>query len=328
MSEKTRQTPTGSQSSPRVAEGPADHRRSLISRIFVGDQGLRAGWSALIFTAIVVIFCLGANALADWVTHDPRKPTMIEPLPGLLNESALLGALFLATLIMARIEKRPVLSYGFQDGRRAMRLVTGFIVGFLLISGLVGVLWATGALAFGDTILQGSIAWKYAVLWAALSLTVGFFEEGLLRGYLQSTLTRGLGFWWAALLLSVLFGCLHLGNDGESLAGILNIMVAGLVCCLALRLTGSLWWIVGVHAGIDFAESYFYGTPDSGMLVQGHLFETHPIGDALWSGGTAGPEASVYALAAFALLGVGIWLTWGVRHMSTATTRDSKVAAS
>jgi hypothetical protein len=33
----------------------------------------------------------------------------------------------------------------------------------------------------------------------------GLFEGSLLRGYLQFTLARGIGFWWAALLLSLGF---------------------------------------------------------------------------------------------------------------------------
>ena len=37
-------------------------------------------------------------------------------------------------------------------------------------------------------------------------LMVAVFEESTLRGYLQFTLTRGMGFWWGALLLSLLFG--------------------------------------------------------------------------------------------------------------------------
>ena len=116
---------------------------------------------------------------------------MIAPLPDLLQETSLLGGLFLATLIMARIERRSVFSYGFQDERKLTRLVSGTIVGFLVVSGLVGLLWITGALAFDGISIHGLLAWKYAALWFAAFLVVGFFEEGLLRGYLQYTLARG-----------------------------------------------------------------------------------------------------------------------------------------
>ena len=82
------------------------------------------------------------------IAHLHRSQTAIAPLPDLLQETSLLGGLFLATLIMARIERRSVFSYGFQDERKLTRLVSGTIVGFLVVSGLVGLLWITGALAF------------------------------------------------------------------------------------------------------------------------------------------------------------------------------------
>ena len=147
---------------------------------------------------------------------------------------------------MARIEKRSVFSYGFQDNRKLVRLVSGTIVGFLLLSALVGALWASHLLQFDRIALSGQLAWKYAALWGLVFLVVGFFEEGLLRGYLQFTLARGLNFWWAAIILSVLFAALHLGNNGESAIGVMVATFGGIMFCLSLKLSGSLWWIVGL----------------------------------------------------------------------------------
>jgi hypothetical protein len=135
----------------------------------------------------------------------------------------------------------------------------------------------------------------------------------LLRGYLQFALTRGLTFRGAAAVTSVLFGLLHVGNEGESPIGILVVIAGGLVFCLSLKLTGSLWWIVGVHTGVGFAAGNFFGTANSGGMTQGHLYATHPVGEAFWSGGTTGPEGSIYALLALLLMAAGMWLTWGRR---------------
>jgi uncharacterized protein len=296
--------------SSNANEIPPGGKRRLAARIFVGNQGMRAGWSALIFIAVVVAFGLGASALERAITHTHRSQTGT-PAEELLHESVLLAALFFATLIMARIERRSVFSYGFQDDRKLIRLVSGTLVGFLFISGVVGVLWITHALAFDGQLLHGVLACKYALLWFAVFLVIGFFEEGLLRGYLQFTLARGLTFWGAAAATSVLFGLLHVGNEGESPIGICVAIVGGLVFCLSLKLTGSLWWVVGAHGGIGFAEGYFYGTADSGFVAQGHLYATHPVGNAFWSGGSTGPEGSIYALLALFLLAAGMWLTWG-----------------
>ena len=111
---------------------------------------------------------------------------------------------------------------------------------------------------------------------------------------------------------------MHLGNKGESPAGALAATLGGFVFCLSLKLTGSLWWIVGVHAGWDWAEGYFYGVSDSGEVTHGHLFDSHPIGSPLWSGGSTGPEAIPYVFLVFLLLGLGICLMWGNRHRKAA----------
>jgi uncharacterized protein len=286
--------------------------RSLAVRIFKGNQGLRPGWSALLFMSLVLPFCLGFSALERAIIGPQRSPTTT-PVEDLLQESALLAALFLATLIVARIDGRSVFSYGFQDDRKLIRFLSGTVVGFLFISGLVGLLWIARVLEFDGRMLHGVLAWKYALLWFVAFLVVALFEEGLLRGYLQFTLARGLTFWGAAVILSVSFGLLHVGNEGESPIGILVAIAGGLVLCLSLKLTGSLWWAVGVHTGMGFAQGYFYGTADSGFVAQGHLYATHPVGDAFWSGGTTGPEGSVYALLALLPMAAGIWWTWGRR---------------
>ena len=129
---------------------------------------------------------------------------------------------------------------------------------------------------------------------------------------MQSTLTRGLGFWPAALVTSFLFGAAHISNHGESLLGLSAVVAAGLVFCLLLRATGSLWVGIGFHAAWDWAQSYFYGTPDSGLLAHGHFLVSHAAGNARLSGSEAGPEGSV--LAAPVMIAGLLVLVWVCRR--------------
>ena len=89
--------------SPRSSRNPA------IRRIFIGEHGIRAGWSVLLFLAIfLALEKVVTLALTHFISFDPAKPI---PLGlGLLQESAALLVVFLATWIMARIERRPILS--------------------------------------------------------------------------------------------------------------------------------------------------------------------------------------------------------------------------
>jgi uncharacterized protein len=289
--------------------------------VFVGEQGIRAGWNVLLFAAIYWLMQTAVMAaLGRFVSLD-----MTGPIPlrlGLLQESCQVLAVAVATLVMARIEKRSLLSYGHLGEHKLIRLATGVVLGFFCLSILVGALWRAGLLAFDSGLLGGLTAWKYALGWGLVFLLVGVFEESLLRGYLQYTLSRGIGFWWAALLLSIAFALGHLGNGGESVLGIAEVCTAGLVFCLSLWYTGSLWWAVGFHAGWDWGQSYFYGTADSGLVVKGHLLASHPSGSPLWSGGTVGPEGSILIVPLVSLVGGGMWLWWGVSKNSRAWQKN------
>lgn len=110
------------------------------------------------------------------------------------------------------------------------------------------------------------------------------------------------GFWQATWVTSTLFGAVHTGNAGENWIGIFAAALIGLVFCVSVWLTGSAWWAIGCHAAWDWAETFFYGTADSGMLPQGHLLTTSPNGPALWSGGADGPEGSLLVLPAALLI--------------------------
>jgi uncharacterized protein len=211
-----------------------------------------------------------------------------------------------ATACMAAIERRPVLSYGLADRRFLPRLAVGAGWGFAALSMLVGLLVATGHLAITGLALHGPAIAKYALAWGYVFLMVGFFEECMLRGYLQATLARGMGFWPAALVLSLVFGSVHITNPGETAFGIASTTAYGLVACYALRRFGSLWWVIGYHAAWDWAQSYFYGTPDSGLVSPGHLLASAPVGSRWWSGGTVGPEGSLFVFVALAATAVVI----------------------
>jgi uncharacterized protein len=287
--------------------------------IFFGPEGLRAGWGVLLFVLLFIGFLfLTGRVLRHFL---PRgRPSAVFPLRlAFISESAQLIPLLLATGIMALIEGRSLLAYGYHGTARAVRFFSGLVWGFVALSALVFALWKAGLLAFDGVQLHGAAIWKYALGWAFLFLVVALFEESTLRGYLQFTLTRGIGFWWGALLLSCLFGFSHGTNPGETPVGLFGAAGVGLVFCLSLWYTGSLWWALGCHAGWDWAESYFYGTSDSGLMAQGHLLGEHPTGPLLWSGGTTGPEGSLLALGLIAVMALLMWLWWGRRVQSPFT---------
>jgi hypothetical protein len=119
------------------------------------------------------------------------------------------------------------------------------------------------------------------------------------------------GFWQATWVTSTFFGFAHTGNNGENWIGIFTAAFIGFVFCVSVRLTGSAWWAIGCHAAWDWAETYFYGTADSGLVAKGHYLATSPAGNPLWSGGADGPEGSLLVLPVTILLLVFIVVIYG-----------------
>jgi membrane protease YdiL (CAAX protease family) len=227
--------------------------------------------------------------------------------------------------MMAKIERRPVAAYGFSPRQSMRNFAAGLAWGVALLSLLVLLLCAAGLLVFDARLLFGRSILLDGTVWLAGFLLVGLFEEIFNRGFLQYTLTRGLsgtyrwlfdaehanavGFWIAALILSFIFGFGHRTNPGESPLGLLSAGLAGLLFCLSLWRTGSLWWAIGFHASWDWAQSFLYGVADSGLMVQGHLYATRPVGKPYLSGGLTGPEGSVLLLPVLAAAVAVVLLT-------------------
>jgi uncharacterized protein len=310
--------------------------------IFVGSEGLRAGWSLLLYVALLLALWFAGGALMNAAGQLPGAPgALILPKWMLANEALPLLCVVIATWVMAKIEGRSNDVYGL-NGRRGLRnFFAGLGWGVALLSLLVFGLHATGLLAFDGRVLFGRSAFRYGALWYGGFLIVGLFEEYFFRGYLQFTLARGLsgicgwfhmshreglGFWISAVLLSFGFGFTHQSNAGESPIGLLAAGLIGIVFCLSLWRTGSLWWAIGFHAAWDWAQSFLYGVADSGSMVQGHLFATHPVGRPIFSGGLTGPEGSILILPILALIAATIVLTLprgGLPYVTGETLGDA-----
>ena len=292
---------------------------SMLHKIFIGKDGLRAGWSLLIFAAMVRAIAFGVNAIGHKLNASGPKPgAEISPLFGLLAEGVPFLFILLITWIMSKIEHRPNSVYGLGDRRGLSRFFAGLGWGIVCLSLLVGTLWKTGLLIFDTRLLFGSDVLRYGVIWLVVFFLVGLLEEYLTRGYVQYTLTRGLtgvyewafearhskalGFWTAAAIFSVLFGLGHSSNPGESPLGLLSAGLGGMVFCFSLWRTGSLWWAIGFHTSWDWAQSFLYGVADSGLMVQHHLFGTHPVGKPILSGGATGPEGSIFIVGILAVI--------------------------
>lgn len=257
---------------------------------------MRAGWRFLIFLILLISVSYGIGvALKHLRKPPPKTQTVVLSAGSAIRGDGLSFVLLVGICaVMAKFEKRKLRHYGLPLKQAfGGNFWMGCLWGFGAMSVLLLVLRADHNFYYGVPELNGLSIARFASLWAVAFVLVGLAEEFLLRGYSQFTLTTGMGFWPAALLLSVLFAALHLGNPGETKFGLFQIVLIGLFFCFTLWRTGTLWFAVGFHAAWDWAQSFFYGTPDSGYLARGHLLHSSFAGPDWLTGGTAGPEGSV-----------------------------------
>ncbi|MBB5064302.1 CPBP family intramembrane glutamic endopeptidase [Granulicella mallensis] len=297
--------------------------QSNLRRILVGPRGLRAGWGALSFVALLILLgaiTYGLVRILPLPAFESGGSVTMTPFNKGIVDAVLLVIVVIATSIMARLEKRQLADYGFGRSNELGRFFSGAGWGFFFISLLVFVLFETHNLVFENHPIRLGTAFLYGVEWFISMFFVGAFEETIFRGYLQWTLARGITFWGAAAVLAIIFGSAHGSNPGESHIGLFSAAAISLALSLSIWYTRSLWWAVGFHTAWNWGETFFYGTPNSGLLAQGHLLSIRAEGASITSGGSAGPEGSVFVLPIVLLVGLAIYLTCRPR-MSAATLR-------
>ena len=279
------------------------------STIFRGPNGIRAGWRLLIFLALSLgIFAVLIASLKIFTHGQAQAGVQVSgatPLGLALIEGPLIFCTAIAALIMSRIERRSWGRYGL-PARTAFgrNFWIGGIAGFLAISGALLAISLLHGFRLAGLAIHGSTIFSSILVWSATFILVGVAEEFSFRGYLQFTLGEGVGFWLSAILLSLLFAFAHSGNPNESKTGLLAIIPFGLLFCLFLRRTGDLWLAVGFHAGCDWGQTFFYGVPDSGIAAYHNLLNSNFSGPDWLTGGSVGPEASIFTPITLAIVAI------------------------
>lgn len=303
---------------PETPPVPQPSAAFPLRKLFFNDSELRAGWRLLIFSAVLLLtpdraffFDDGAvRGTESYVAQHQTRSTPsnilsgeLPPEPFIRDDGLSFFFLVGVTAFMGIIERRELRYYGLPL-RQAFgrKFCTGCLWGFAAMSVLLLTLRASHNFYFGAPAIHGWTLVRFATLWGIAFLLVGFFEEYLLRGYAQFTLTLGIGFWPAAILLSLFFAFLHRSNPGETPIGLCQIVLIALFFCFTLWRTGTLWFAVGFHAAWDWSQSFLYGTPDSGILVRGHLLHSTVAGPGWFNGGSVGPEGSVLMAPLMGLL--------------------------
>jgi len=284
---------------------------------FLRDRRIRAIGGFLLFIVLIRIVFI---PLAFMLLRPFRR--QIRATLGDIGELVLLICVLLATFVMAKLERRSFFDYGLRGTRGLAKFLSGAVVGFVSLTVMLSALWCARDFQFGPVHMHGS-----ALAGAAAGSLLGFvvvalFEETAFRGYALFALARGIRFWPAAVLLSVLFAYAHTGNSGESRVGIASVFAFGIVLAYSVWRTGSLLWAIGFHFMWDYSETFLYGVPDSGFVSPKHLLSASFTGPAWITGGSVGPEGSYFIFLVLAAVAAVIHIFYPRREFPVSDQRD------
>lgn len=231
---------------------------------------------ALILSFLVVVLGENIGSILLIVTGAVDKLTAIigdrDTATFLLMYFSFIG-IWIAYILVVTIFKgnRPMLGMlAFRkDGANLRGAVIGLLLGFLangfcvLLSCLLGDI----NISFSEFRPGLFLAFLFVVMVQSGA------EEVIERSYMYQKLRRGYKNPWIAIVgNAAAFSAMHLLNPGITIAGIIQILVVGIVFSLFVYYFDSLWGAIMMHTGWNFCQSIFFGLPNSGVVSSYSVF--------------------------------------------------------
>lgn len=249
----------------------------------------------VIFVALFVGCMFLARQLAAALGLADATPTHVASASPWRVVLMILASLLAYAILVRGIERRRMVELA---PRRFGGFPAGLLLGIVLFSVVVGVLWLAGAYRIAG--FNDQLPWLPMIL--VLGIAPGVTEEILCRGVLFRIVEEGLGTWAALAISALFFGAAHIFNPGATLWSSMAIAIeAGLMLGMLYQVTRSLWACMGLHAAWNLMQGPVYGIAVSGLAQKGWIAPTITGPDWL-TGGVFGAEASVPALVCCSVL--------------------------
>lgn len=265
-----------------------------VQTIFFAHGKLRAIWRFLLSAVAMVVGIIAVQiALGLGLRLAGIQPTffLANSLSALVSLPVLLG---IVALFTRALDRRPLGSAGMAVcGRWRAELAIGLAMGAAMILAVALAEWALGAAKFS----WSGEPWPQLCLWGGAGLVVLAFaatnEEIIFRGYPFQRLVESIGAPGAILILSVLFGAIHLGNPNSTWVGATNTALVGLPFSIAYLRTRMLWLPIGMHFAWNFVQGFVLGLPVSGLALPVSLLRAEVSDPVILTGGAYGPEGGL-----------------------------------
>lgn len=184
-------------------------------------------------------------------------------------------------------EKRKIKTLGFVASKPLKLYITGMLIGFMAITGIVAILVLTNTVKINNiNFLPLNLA-VIAVGWMIQSAS----EEIAIRGWLIPVLGNRSTPLTAILITSIIFGILHLFSSGVTVLSFTNLVLSGAFFAEYAIYSNNIWGVCGMHFSWNMTLGNIFGFSVSGFSDNVEtVFRTKPIGASYLTGGDFGPE--------------------------------------
>lgn len=201
------------------------------------------------------------------------------------------------------VERRSLATLGLTGTQGLRKYLGGLAIGVGMMVLAVASIWLAGGYVSNDVLPAFSS--PRSLFWIVM-LLLGFIfqsgvEEFIFRGWLLSTATRRWNVVAGFVASSVAFAFLHFSPHQPFSITILAFIFGLFACTWAWR-AGSIWGVMGWHAGWNWITGVGFAVPITGfdMHLPALLVELTPSGPNILTGGREGPEGSVLTMGLLA----------------------------
>lgn len=286
----------------------------MVTEAAAAQKGLHIVLELLIFVAVflvstimqlavlapveIILMFANADYLNAAVSGDQQGMELA--LQALMQSNALTIAMLFATAAMILtallfcklIQKRKMVTVGFQKPGMWKEYLCGIGVGFGIFSVAVLLCVVTGSLKIQG--LSATFSVGIFLLFLIGYMIQGMAEEVLCRGYFLVSVSRRYPLAVGIAANAVLFAALHLLNDGISVLAFINLVLFGVFASIYFIKRGNIWGVGALHSIWNLAQGNFYGIRVSGMQTSCTVFDSEMVaGRELINGGAFGLEGGL-----------------------------------
>jgi membrane protease YdiL (CAAX protease family) len=229
------------------------------------------------------------------------------------------------------VERRALATMGLTGDQRLRKYLAGLGIGVCMMIAVIVSIWIAGGYVSKDAFpafsSPSSLFW-ITILLACFAFQSGV-EEFIFRGWLFSTATRRWNLTAGFIASSAAFTFLHF-SPHQPVREIVMTFTFGLFACAWAWRAGSIWGVMGWHAGWNWITGVGFAVPITGLDLQlpALIVQLIPSGGNTLTGGPSGPESSVLTigLLAAATLLLMVWPRKSKDSDWQIPTRDGETA--